>query len=404
MELLAPAGDLEKLKVAVAFGADAVYMGGNNLGLRSRAQISLDEMAAGIEYAHAHNCKVYICANIFAHNSDFSEMEKYFKALGGIKADALIISDLGVFEVAREVLPNIDIHISTQANTTNYRSAMFWKKMGARRVVLARELSLSEISEIHNKTNGAIELEAFGHGAMCISYSGRCLLSNFMANRDGNRGECAQPCRWKYFITEEQRPNSPMEIFEDNRGSYILNSRDLCMIAHIPEMISAGIISLKIEGRMKTPYYVAATTQIYRQAIDDFYESSRKYAANIDRYMEEIMKISHRGYTTGFYFGKTDESAQVYEDNSYIRSHDFVGIVKEYNPETGYATIQQRNKFTVGDNIDILRSSGENYPQQISEIINENGESIAQAILVKEILRIPVDKPVSEFDILRKKQ
>lgn len=403
LELLAPAGDLEKLIVAITFGADAVYMGGG-LGLRSRAQMSLDDMAEGIRFAHMHGRRAYVCANVFAHNADFVEMAEYFHTLEKIGTDALIISDPGVFAVARDLLPQMEIHISTQANITNYKSAQFWHNLGASRLILARELSLQEIREIYDNTPGGAKLEAFAHGAMCISYSGRCLLSNYLTDRDGNKGECAHPCRWNYHLLEETRPNEPMEIQQDERGSYILNSRDLCMVGHIPEMAAAGLAAIKIEGRMKTPYYVGAVTKAYRQAIDDFYENIDTYNANRQAYFEELTKVSHRHYTTGFYFGKPNADAQVYESSSYIRKYDFVGIVQEYDEISGLAVVEQRNKFSVGDEVDFVTAAGDNFSQQICEIYNLEGEAVSAAPHAQEVLRVRVSRPVAKFDIMRKKR
>ena len=328
MELLAPAGDLEKLKIAVLYGADAVYIGGEAYGLRAKAKnFDIDTMAEGVKFAHDHGVKVYVTANIFAHNPDFEGMADYFKAVEAIGVDALIISDLGVFSVAKEAVPNMEIHVSTQANNTNYKSAQMWYKLGAQRVVVARELSMKEIRQIRDSIPEDMEIEAFVHGAMCISYSGRCLLSNYLAGRDANKGACAHPCRWKYHLVEETRPGEYMPIEENERGTYIYNSKDLCMIEHIPDIARAGIYSLKIEGRMKTPFYVGTVVKAYRQAIDDYFADPKLYEERLPYYLAEVSKASHRDYTTAFYYGKPDGNQQVYTNNSYIREYDFIGMV-----------------------------------------------------------------------------
>ena len=406
IELLAPAGDLEKLKVAISYGANAVYMGGKALGLRAKAKnFEFDEIHEAVDFAHKHNARIYITANIFAHNDDFSGIEEYFNELGKAGVDALIISDPGIFSIAREILPNMDIHISTQSNNTNYHSVNFWRRLGAKRVVLARELSFGEISEINkniSKDDSSFELESFVHGAMCISYSGRCLLSNYLTGRDSNKGECTHPCRWKYNLVEEQRPNEFMPVFEDERGTYIFNSKDLCMIGHLPEIIEAGVKSLKIEGRMKTSYYVAATTSIYRQALDQYFSDKEKYQAKVPYYLEELKKVSHRDFTTGFYFGKTTSEDQVYSDSSYIRNYDFIGLVLDYDEKSGLAKVEQRNKFSDGDEIEILQTSGNIFKQKISAIFDDKMAEINEAPHPKQAVYVKTDGPVSAYDILRK--
>lgn len=405
LELLAPAGDLEKLKIAVLYGADAVYIGGEAYGLRAKAKnFDLDTMAEGIRFAHERGVKVYVTANIFAHNADFAEMAEYFKAVEKIGADALIISDLGVFSVAKEAVPNMEIHISTQANNTNYRSAEMWYQLGAQRVVVARELSLTEIRQIRDHIPEDMEIEAFVHGAMCISYSGRCLLSNYLAGRDANKGACAHPCRWKYHLVEETRPGVYMPIEENERGTYIYNSKDLCMIEHIPDLEKAGIYSLKIEGRMKTPFYVGTVVKAYRQAIDEYYADPEKYAARLPYYLEEVSKASHRDYTTAFYYGKPDGNQQVYTNNSYIREYDFIGMVQEdWDAESGFALVEQRNKFSVGEEIEVMPAVGEAFSMQVTELINEAGENVTAAPHPQEKLRMKFDRPVKKYDMLRKK-
>lgn len=401
-ELLAPAGDLEKLKIAVIYGADAVYIGGQSFGLRAKAKnFDHDSMKEGIEFAHAHGVKVYVTANIYAHNEDFAGMKEFFLEVEELGADALIISDPGIFSVARRTVPNMEIHISTQANNTNYMSAMFWKDLGASRVVVARELSLSEINEIF-KNVVDIEIEAFVHGAMCISYSGRCLLSNYMTERDANRGGCSQACRWKYHLVEENRPGEYLPVYEDDRGTYIFNSKDLCMITNIGDLVESGISSFKIEGRMKTPYYVGTVVKAYREAIDDYFEDTDLYESKKQFYFDEVQKNSHRHFSTGFYYGKTDETNQVYESSSYIRMFDFVGIVLEYDTDTGFVTVEQRNKFSVGDTIEFFLAKGENFSLQILEMYSENNEQILEAPHPQQIIKLKVDRPLNKFDMLRK--
>jgi putative protease len=405
IELLAPAGDLEKLKIAVAYGADAVYIGGQKLGLRAKAKNFDDaQLKEGITFAHENNARVYITANVFAHNDDFDGIADYFVQLQKLGADALIISDPGVFSVAREVVPEMEVHISTQANNTNYRTALFWQKLGAERIVLARELSFKEIAEIKAKANG-MKLEAFVHGAMCISYSGRCLLSNYMANRDANQGACAHPCRWKYHLVEEKRPGEYLPIEEDDRGTYIYNSKDLCMIDDIPALIQSGIDSFKIEGRMKTPYYVGTVIKAYRTAIDDFYNNPEIYEHNRinGSYVEALIKSSHRDFTTGFYYGKPDGNEQVYTNNTYVRNYEFIGMVLEYDPESKIATIEQRNKFSVGEEIEILSAKGNDFAQTVDGLWNKDGEAIDSAPHPQQIIRLKVNQPVKQFDMLRKR-
>jgi len=406
IELLAPAGDLEKLRVAINYGADAVYMGGKTLGLRAKAKnFDFAEIAEAVFYAHSNSAKIYITANIFAHNEDFEGIEAYLIELGKIGVDALIVSDPGIFSIVRRVLPEMDIHISTQANVTNLHSVEFWRTQGAKRVVLARELSFSEISEIHENVKAVdslFELESFVHGSMCISYSGRCLLSNYMTGKDANRGECTHPCRWKYNLMEENRNGEFMPVFENERGTYIFNSKDLCMVAHLPELIGSGVESFKIEGRMKTAYYVALVTSVYRQAIDDYFADKEKYKEKIPYYVSELTKASHRDFTTGFYFGKTTADDQIYSNSAYIRNYDFVGIVKSYDESTGFAKVEQRNKFSIGDEIEIMRTNGEVFTHIIDKIYAENMEETDSAPHPQQIVYIKPPKAVRPFDILRK--
>lgn len=401
IELLAPAGDLEKLKIAVLYGADAVYLGGTSFGLRAKAKnFDIEQMAEGVAFAHAHNAKVYVTCNIFAHNEDFEGMAPYFKQLEQIGVDALLVADPGVFSLARKTVPNMDIHISTQANNTNYNTALFWKELGATRIVMARELSLKEIRGIADNIPPELEIEAFVHGAMCISYSGRCLLSNYLSGRDANKGACSHPCRWQYYVTEKTRPNEYMPIVEDDRGTFIFNSKDLCMIEHIPELVEAGIMSLKIEGRIKTAYYVGTVIRIYREAIDDYLKDPKLYESKKEYYLEEVKKASYRGFTTGFYYGKPNESDQIYTSSSYIRTYDFIGMVMEYSE--GYAIIEQRNKFVVGDEVEFMRANGESFKQIIEEMYNEAGERITEAPHPQQIIKLKVDNVVSGFDMMRK--
>jgi len=401
IELLSPAGDLERLKVAFAYGADAVYMAGKTLGMRAKAKnFELDEMEEGIKHAHSLGKRVYITANIIARNDDFTGMEEYLKELGKIKADALIISDLGIFGLARKTLPDIEIHISTQANSTNYASVNFWHQLGASRVILARELSLGEIAEIKKKVP-AIEVETFVHGAMCMAYSGRCLISNYMNSRDANRGGCSQPCRWNYALVEE-KSGAIMPVYEDEQGTYIFNSKDLCMISHLPDLIRAGVSSFKIEGRMKTSYYVGAVTKAYRQAIDDYYTDPELYNSNRAHYQAELEKISNREYTTGFYYGKMSENDHCYKGDSHAKMQDFLGIVEDYDRRTGICTLEQRNKFSVGDKVEIFRARGESHTQLIENMYNEDGEELQSAPHPQQKIKLAVNIPVERYDMIRK--
>ena len=400
-ELLIPASSLEVLKIAVVFGADAVYIGGEAFGLRAKAKnFTLEDMREGIAFAHERGVKVYVTANILAQNYDLDGARKYFGELKEIKPDALIISDPGMFTLAKEVCPEIEIHISTQANNTNYLTYDFWYKMGATRVVSARELSLVEIKQIREHIPEDMEIESFIHGAMCISYSGRCLLSNYFTGRDANHGACTHPCRWKYAVVEESRPAEYLPVYENERGTYIFNSKDLCMIEHIPEIIDAGIDSLKIEGRMKTALYVATVARTYRKALDDFMESEEKYRENMDWYKAEIGKCTYRQFTTGFYFGKPDENTQIYDSNTYINEYIYLGICGEIN-EKGLVRIEQRNKFSVGDVIEIMKPNGENVKTKVLAMFNEDGEVMESCPHPKQIVYLQLDKQPEVYDILR---
>jgi len=400
-ELLAPAGDIERLKVAFAFGADSVYLGGKNFGMRSKADnFTMDEIEEGIKHAHKMGKKVYITVNICAHNDDLPEMEKYFKELERLNADAFIISDIGVFELAKKTAPNTDIHISTQANSTNYAVVDFWKRLGAQRVIPARELHLKEIKEIKEKVPD-IELETFVHGSMCMAYSGRCLISNFMNSRDANRGNCSQPCRWSYMLVEEKSGDA-IPVYEDEHGSYIFSSKDLNMIAHIPDLVNAGIDSYKIEGRMKSSYYVGLVTKIYRQAIDDYFSDSNLYNSKLAYYQSELSKMSHREYTTGFYYGKITGEDHAYYDCEQTGIQDYLAIVDSYDEKTGFCIVEQRNKFDTGEKIDIIRASGDIYTQDIKTMLDESDIRITSAPHPKRKIQIKVDVPVGKFDMLRR--
>lgn len=403
VELLAPAGNLEKLKIAIEYGADAVYMGGEAYGLRAYADnFNEDDMRAGIDFAHARGKKVYLTMNIIPHNADLVKMPDYVRSIQDMGADAIILSDPGVYAIVRETSPDMEIHLSTQANNTNWRSAKFWYENGVKRIVLARELSLNEIKEIREKVSEELELEIFIHGAMCISYSGRCLLSNYMAGRDSNKGLCAHPCRWKYHLVEEKRPGEYMPVYENERGTFIYNSKDLCMIEHIPEMLEAGVQSFKIEGRMKSSYYVATVVKAYREAIDSYYQNPGSYKFN-PRWLEEISKASHREYTTGFYTRKPSGEDQIYHTSSYIREYDFVGLVTAYDKSTGIATVEQRNRMFAGDEVEVVRPRGDFFSQKITGMRNSEGEAIDVAPHPQMTVYMPMEQAVEEFTILRRK-
>ena len=400
-ELLIPASSLEVLKTAVIFGADAVYIGGEAFGLRAKAKnFSMEEMREGIEFAHARDVKVYVPANILAHNSDLPEVRKYFQELKSVKPDALIIADPGVFDIAKEVCPEIDRHISTQANNTNYGTYNFWYRQGASRVVSARELSMQELKELRANIPDDLEIETFIHGAMCISYSGRCLLSNYFTGRDANRGACTHPCRWKYAVVEETRSGEYMPVYENERGTYIFNSKDLCMIEHIPELIDAGIDSLKIEGRMKTALYVATVARTYRKAIDDYQKDPQLYRKNMPWYLDQISNCTYRKFTTGFFFGKPDDSAQIYDSNTYVKDYTYLGIVGETGD--GMCRIEQRNKFSVGETIEIMKPDGRNVEVTVERILNEEGGEQESAPHSKQVLYVKLSECPEKYDILRR--
>lgn len=404
IELLAPAGDLEKLKIAVTYGADAVYMGGYMFSLRAGAgNFDIEDLKEGVSFAHSRGCRCYLTVNIYAHNEDINPLHEYIESIKNIPIDAFLVSDPGVMNIIKEHIPNAELHLSTQANMTNYSTANFWYNLGVKRLVMARELSLNEIIDLRKNIPCDMELETFIHGAMCISYSGRCLLSNFMTGRDANRGACAHPCRYKYNIVEEKRPGEYYPIEEDDRGTYIMNSKDLCMIRHIKELIESGVNSAKIEGRNKSLYYVATVVHAYRQAIDAYYRDPENYSFDESLY-EELCKASHREFTTGFFFGKANDKDQNYITSSYIKDYSFIGIVKDYEESTGYALVEQRNKMVVGDNIEIFGPDIGYYTQTLKEIRDASTmEILEMAPHPKQMLKIKMDKPVKENYILRKK-
>ncbi len=399
-ELLAPAGDLEKLKVAVLYGADAVYLGGRHFGLRAGAgNFSEDEMFEGVRFAHEKGVRVYVTVNIFAHNCDLAALPAYLNAVRAAGVDAVIVSDPGVLELVKEQHPDLPVHLSTQANTTNWVSARFWEKIGISRIILARELSLEEIREIRERAE--VELEVFVHGAMCISYSGRCLLSSYLAGRDANRGDCAQPCRWRYALVEEKRPGEYLPLEEDGRGSYILNSRDLCLIEYIPELAAAGINSFKIEGRMKSVYYLAGVVKAYREAIDACIKGRTDCSAG-DAWLEEIGKVSHGEFTTGFLFGRPGAAGQQYSSSTYPRRYQFIGLVRGYDAQRGWALVEQRNRFAAGDEVEILTPVGEPIKLRISAMYDEDGNSLQVAPHPRQLIKIPVQAELPEYSMLRK--
>ena len=403
-ELLAPAGNLEKLKIALTYGADAVYIGGEEFSLRVAADnFTVDEIKEGIEFAKAMDKKVYLTANVIPHNSDIDEYAKYLTEIKDIGLDAVILSDLGMFDVTKEVAPDLDIHISTQANNVNYRSADMWHRMGASRVILAREMSFDEIREIRERTDSSLELEAFVHGAMCISYSGRCLLSNYLTGRDGNGGACAHPCRWKYYLMEEQRPGEYMPVFENERGTFIYNSKDLCMIEHIDKLVESGLSSFKIEGRVKSEFYVATVVAAYRRAIDSYLENPEGWSFKPE-WIDELKKVSHRDYTTGFYFGKPGGTEQHYASSSYIREYDMVGTVDSYDEKTSMAKVVQKNRFFKGDEVEFLCPDGSCFTQTIEYMTNEDGEELEVANRPQSIAYIKTARRVLKDSFMRKKR
>lgn len=400
-ELLVPASSLEVLKVAVMYGADAVYIGGEMYGLRAKAKnFSMEEMAEGIRFAHGYGKRVFVTANITAHNRDLEGVRQYFAELKELQPDALIISDPGVFTIAREVCPEIEIHISTQSNNVNYETYLFWHRLGASRVVSARELSLQEIADIRTHIPDELEIESFVHGAMCISYSGRCLLSHYFTGRDANMGACTHPCRWKYYIMEENRPGEYLPVEENERGTYIFNSKDLCMIEHIPDLVKAGIDSFKIEGRMKTALYVAAVARTYRQAIDDFFTSPDLYTKRLDYYCEEISKCTYRQFTTGFFYGSTSHESQIYDNNTYVKEFTYLGLAGKAD-NNGFVEMEQRNKFSVGDRVEVMKPAGENVPVTVEGMIDEFGKPIKSCPHPKQKIKVLFSETPNEMDLIR---
>ncbi len=401
-ELLVPAGSLEVLKIAVVYGADAVYIGGEAFGLRAKAHnFDRDEMAEGIRFAHEHGVKVHVTVNIFAHNKDLEGIREYLGELKELRPDALIIADPAVFTMAREICPEIDIHISTQSNNTNYETFLFWHRLGAKRVVTARELSLEEIREIRAHVPDDLEIETFVHGAMCISYSGRCLLSNYFTGRDANQGACTHPCRWKYAVVEETRPGEYMPVYENERGTYIFNSKDLCMIDRLDDIVSAGVDSMKIEGRMKTALYVATVARTYRKALDDLFTDPKIYKDNMDWYLDQISNCTYRQFTTGFFYGKPDADSQIYDSNTYIKEYTYLGFAEEITPE-GLVRITQRNKFTRGETIEVMKPDGRNIQTAVEAIYDEEGCETESAPHPQQKLYVRLNADVDKYDILRR--
>ena len=399
-ELLAPAGNMEKLKMALLYGADAVYLGGKAFGLRAfGGNFTNEELQEAVDFAHKLGKKIYVTVNIFPHNSDIAKLPAYLTFLNEIKVDAILVADLGVFTLAKEYAPDVELHISTQANNTNWAAVNAWAELGASRVVLAREMSLEEIKEIREKCS--VELEMFVHGAMCISYSGRCLMSNYLTGRDANRGSCAQPCRWNYALVEEKRPGLYFPLLEDERGTYIFNSKDMCLLPYLPDVIASGVDSLKIEGRMKSVHYAASVVKAYREAIDSYFAAPEQFEVKKE-WVEELDKVSHRAYTTGFYYGRPTEKDQIYGTSSYTQTSDFVGLVLDYDEKTGFATVEQRNNMKVGQEIEIFQPHLAGYRQILQEMYNDEGEAIQVAPHPQQIVKIRMDKPVEPYGILRR--
>lgn len=399
-ELLAPAGNMEKLKMALLYGADAVYLGGKAFGLRAfGGNFTNEELQEAVDFAHKLGKKIYVTVNIFPHNSDIAKLPAYLTFLNEIKVDAILVADLGVFTLAKEYAPDVELHISTQANNTNWAAVNAWAELGASRVVLAREMSLEEVKEIREKCS--VELEMFVHGAMCISYSGRCLMSNYLTSRDANRGSCAQPCRWNYALVEEKRPGQYFPVLEDERGTYIFNSKDMCLLPYLPDVIASGVDSLKIEGRMKSVHYAASVVKAYREAIDSYFAAPEQFEVKKE-WVEELDKVSHRAYTTGFYYGRPTEKDQIYGTSSYTQTSDFVGLVLDYDEKTGFATVEQRNNMKVGQEIEIFQPHLAGYRQILQEMYNDEGEAIQVAPHPQQIVKIRMDRPVEPYGILRR--
>ncbi len=398
VELLAPAGNFEKLQAALTYGADAVYIGGKNFSLRAYGDnFSEDEILKAVEFTHKRGKKIYVAANVFAHNADIDELGKYFTFLDGAGVDAVLISDLGVFTLAKSLTKNLELHVSTQANVTNYRTVNFFKEIGASRVVLARELTLEEILEIKNKTSA--EIEIFVHGAMCISYSGRCYLSHYLTGRDGNKGACTHSCRWKYSLMEEKRPGEFFEVDEDSRGAYIMNSKDLCLLPYLDKVIESGVASLKIEGRMKSVNYVAGVVKVYREAIDSYFDNPKNFTIRAE-WLDELDKVAHRPYTSGFFISD-GAPTQIYDTSKPKRSSEFLGIVREFDAEKMVATIEQRGKFELNQQVEFFQPHGKTFQQKISVMYNEDGEEITAAPHAQQIVKIPVTQAVEIFSLMR---
>lgn len=401
IEVLSPAGNMDKLKMAIRYGADAVYCAGQSFGLRaSSSNFSNEELKEAVEFAHSHGKKIYVTCNIIPHNEDLVGLEDYLKFLESIHVDAIIVADLGIFLLAKRVAPNLERHVSTQANTTNYLTTEFWKEQGASRVVVAREVSIADIKTM--KEAADIEIEAFVHGAMCISYSGRCLLSNYFTTRDANRGQCTQACRWKYSLVEENRPGEYYPIEEDQHGTYIFNSKDLCLLKYIPDLVEAGVDSLKIEGRMKSVHYAATVTKVYREAVDSYLADPEHYEVKPE-WIEELKKISHRPYTEGFSVEKPDETAQNYGESSNTQTHDFIGLVEGYNAEEGYAYLEQRNNFKVGDEVEFCQPHGELVHHVITKMTDEEGNEITVAPHPQMKVRLYIDTPLEQYAMMRRR-
>ncbi|AXL22307.1 peptidase U32 family protein [Megasphaera stantonii] len=401
MELLAPAGNMDKLKMALLYGADAVYLGGKSFGLRAFSDnFSLEEMEDAVRYAHGLGKKVHVTVNIFPHNADLNGLPEYLTSLRDIHVDAVLIADPGIFSLARQIVPDLPVHISTQANVTNWASAKFWHDAGAKRVVMAREVSLKDVKAIHDKV--PVELEGFVHGAMCISYSGRCLLSNyFTENRDSNRGQCVQCCRFKYNVVEEKRPGQYFPVMEDERGTYIFNSKDLCLLPYLPDLYDAGLCSLKIEGRMKSVHYVATVVKVYRQAIDA-YERDPEHFRVLPEWVEELEKISHRPYTRGFSVSRPTEADQVYSHSSNTQTHEFIGLVRSYDAERKLALIEQRNHFKVGQTVEFLQPKGRLVRCAVRRILDEDGQDLDAARHAQQVVAVPVDEPLEAYSMMRR--
>ena len=396
-ELLAPAGNLEKLKIALIYGADAVYAGGKNFGLRAFGDnFNEEELKAAVNFAHSMQRKIYITVNIFAHNEDIDALPDYLRFLDKIGVDAVLVSDLGVFSLVKE-LTNLEVHVSTQANVTNYKNAAMWQKLGASRVVLARELSNSEVNLIKN--NCSVELEMFIHGAMCISYSGRCYLSHYLTGRDGNKGQCTHSCRWRYSLVEEKRPNEFFDVSEDERGAYIMNSKDLCLLPHLDKIIKSGVSSLKIEGRMKSVNYVAGVVKVYREAIDSYFESPADFKIR-DEWKAELDKVAHRPYTTGFFIEDLN-GTEIHDSSKAKQSSIFLGIVREFDSLTNTAIVEQRGKIETGKTVEILQPQGQTFSQVLNDMRDEEGNLIDSAPHAQQIVKIKFNQPVKPWSLLR---